>query len=96
MLLKILSACRWRLINDQPENQPCRNRADSISRTWGKLEKIQEWLGHSNISATANIYTHMDFNKKISSANVIIGLLSKEKESTSAATESVDSLKKCW
>jgi len=47
------------------------------------LKEIQEWLGHSNISATANIYTHMDFNKKISSANAIIGLLGKEKESTS-------------
>ena len=49
------------------------------------LKEIQEWLGHSNISTTANIYTHMDFNKKISSANAIIGLLGKEKESTSAA-----------
>lgn len=49
------------------------------------LKEIQEWLGHSNISTTANIYTHMDFNKKISSANAIIGILSKEKESTSAA-----------
>lgn len=49
------------------------------------LKEIQEWLGHSNISTTANIYTHMDFNKKLSSANAIIGLLGKEKESTSAA-----------
>lgn len=48
------------------------------------LKEIQEWLGHSNISTTANIYTHMNFNKKISSANAIIGLLGKEKESTSA------------
>lgn len=48
------------------------------------LKEIQEWLGHSNISTTANIYTHMDFNKKISSANAIIGVLDKEKESTSA------------
>ena len=48
------------------------------------LKEIQEWLGHSNISTTANIYTHMDFNKKISSANAIVGILGKEKESTSA------------
>ena len=26
---------------------------------------IQEWLGHSNISTTANIYTHLDFNSKL-------------------------------
>lgn len=43
-------------------------------------KEMQEWLGHSNISTTANIYTHMDFNKKISSANAIISLLDKEKE----------------
>lgn len=48
------------------------------------LKEIQEWLGHSNISTTANIYTHMDFNKKISSANAIIGILDKEKEPTTA------------
>lgn len=48
------------------------------------LKEIQEWLGHSNISTTANIYTHMDYNQKISSANAIIGILDKEKESTSA------------
>lgn len=48
------------------------------------LKEIQEWLGHSNISTTANIDTHMDFSKKISSANAMIGILSKEKESTSA------------
>ena len=28
------------------------------------LKEIQEWLGHSNISATANIYTHMDFTRR--------------------------------
>lgn len=44
------------------------------------LKEIQEWLGHSNISTTANIYTHMDFSKKISSANAIIGILGKGKE----------------
>jgi site-specific recombinase XerD len=49
------------------------------------LEEIQEWLGHSSISTKANIYTHMDFNKKILSANAIIGILGNEKESTSAS-----------
>ena len=38
------------------------------------LKEIQEWLGHSDISATSNIYTHLDFSSKVSSANAIVNI----------------------
>ena len=35
------------------------------------MKEIQEWLGHSDFSTTANIYAHLDYSSKLSSANTM-------------------------
>ena len=35
------------------------------------MKAIQEWLGHSDFSTTANVYAHLDVNSKMLSAEVI-------------------------
>ncbi len=42
------------------------------------MKEIQEWLGHSNISTTANIYAHVDSESKRESAKIIDKVLSSE------------------
>ena len=36
-----------------------------------KMKEIQEWLGHSNFSTTADVYSHLDFSSKINAAQTI-------------------------
>ena len=43
--------------------------------TGRKRRRIQEWLGHSDIGTTGNIYTHLDYSSKVSSAQAIVGIL---------------------
>ena len=35
------------------------------------MKAIQEWLGHSDFSTTANVYAHLDVNSKMLSAEAI-------------------------
>ena len=36
------------------------------------MKQIQEWLGHSDFSTTANIYAHLDYRSKQASADAMI------------------------
>jgi len=56
------------------------------------MKAIQEWLGHSNFSTTANLYAHLDVNSKKASANVLVNALKvtdtkkENEESTSSSS----------
>ena len=43
------------------------------------MKQIQEWLGHSDFSTTADIYAHLDYKSKEGSAGVIAELLETKK-----------------
>ncbi|WP_455501967.1 tyrosine-type recombinase/integrase [Gemmiger sp.] len=36
------------------------------------MKQIQEWLGHSDFATTANIYSHLDFSSKVTSAEAMM------------------------
>ena len=40
------------------------------------MKQIQEWLGHSDFSTTANIYAHLDYNSKLNSADAMLAGMS--------------------
>ncbi|WP_295475763.1 tyrosine-type recombinase/integrase, partial [uncultured Subdoligranulum sp.] len=42
--------------------------ASLLLRNGVQMKEIQEWLGHSDISTTANIYAHLDSQSKQLSA----------------------------
>ncbi|MHA6530554.1 tyrosine-type recombinase/integrase [Paenibacillus sp. BAC0078] len=39
------------------------------------MKEVQEWLGHSDYATTANIFSHLEYNTKISSAQIMSGVL---------------------
>lgn len=44
------------------------------------MKSIQEWLGHSNFSTTADIYSHIDYHAKQQSATAIGNALQSKKD----------------
>ena len=45
------------------------------------MKQVQEWLGHSTFSTTADIYAHLDHKSKEGSAGVIANVLGESKSS---------------
>lgn len=56
-----------------------------------QMKEIQEWLGHSNFSTTADVYSHLDFSTKIKAAKTISSVYdSSEKSVQTAVPASVE------
>ena len=55
------------------------------------MKQIQEWLGHSDISTTANIYAHLDSqSKQLSAATMEQALPLPEEEVRAVVRSGVD------
>lgn len=69
--------CFSRILRD---NNLCRIRFHDLRHSCASLllvggvpmKQIQEWLGHSDFSTTANIYAHLDFHSKLNSADAML------------------------
>lgn len=53
----------------------------------GTIKEIQEWLGHSNYSTTANIYAHLESDRKANCANIINNIFEQEKSTSISAID---------
>lgn len=51
------------------------------------MKAIQEWLGHATFNITANLYSHLEYNAKVASAETISRVLGAKKEETPAENE---------
>ena len=53
----------------------------------GSIKEIQEWLGHSSYSTTANIYAHLESDRKINCANIMNSVLSNKNSTSISDTD---------
>ena len=51
------------------------------------MKAIQEWLGHATFNITANLYSHLEYNAKVASAETISRVLGAKNEETPAESE---------
>lgn len=51
------------------------------------MKTIQEWLGHATFNITANLYSHLEYNAKVASAETIARVLGGEKKNADTPIE---------
>ena len=74
---KLLKASGMRQIRFHDLRHSC---ASLLLANGVPMKQIQEWLGHSDFSTTANIYAHLEYSSKLSSADAMLsglGLVSQ-------------------
>lgn len=77
---KLLQACGLRRIRYHDLRHSC---ASLLLANGVPMKQIQEWLGHSDFSTTANIYAHLDYSSKLTSADAMLnglGLAQEERD----------------
>ena len=65
---KLLERNGFRKIRFHDLRQSC---ASLLLASGVPMKHIQEWLGHSDFSTTANIYAHLDYSSKLTSASAM-------------------------
>ena len=66
---KLLKANRLRHVRYHDLRHSC---ASLLLANGVPMKQIQEWLGHSDFSTTANIYAHLDYSSKLTSADAML------------------------
>jgi len=66
---KLLKANGFRHIRFHDLRHSC---ASLLLKNGVPMKQIQEWLGHSDFSTTANIYAHLDCSSKLISADAML------------------------
>lgn len=66
---KLLKANGLRLVRYHDLRHSC---ASLLLANGVPMKQIQEWLGHSDFSTTANIYAHLDYSSKLTSADAML------------------------
>ena len=55
------------------------------------MKAVQEWLGHSTFSTTADIYSHLNYSSKLGIADTLTSILESKSRAADTKTEEVSS-----
>lgn len=61
------------------------------------MKAVQEWLGHSTFSTTADIYSHLNFSSKLGIADTLSDILTgKSVAKTQTSSDTIDAMQKIF